>query len=185
MKISLFSRNRGTEQSFEELVAPHVDRLYRLGYHYTGSREDAEDLVQDLLVKLFPRCKEMRSIEKLGSWMAKILYRLFIDIYRRKVRNPVDIGHDETIEHTASPTSDISSVRVDNIIDLQSAINQLNDDQRVLLLMHDVESYTLAEISTIVGTPIGTLKSRLHRSRAKLREIIKKQGTLSPLRACK
>ncbi len=179
LKLSIFSRDRSQSSSFEELIEPHVERMYRLGYHYTRNSADAEDLVQDLLVKLYPRFDEMKKIEQLGPWLAKILFRIFVDKYRRDVRNPVESGYDDSIEkHEAAVCSDLSVQRLENIMDLQSAIDKLSGEQRILLLMHDVESYTLLELSTILDTPIGTLKSRLHRTRAKLRVQFKKNGTL-------
>lgn len=179
LKISIFSRDRSRSSSFEELVEPHVERMYRLGYHYTQNRADAEDLVQDLLVKLYPRFDEMKKIEQLGPWLAKILFRIFVDQYRRDVRNPVESGYDESIDkYEAATRTDLSTQRLETIMDLQSLIDKLSEEQRILLLMHDVESYTLLELSTIFDTPIGTLKSRLHRTRAKLRAQFKKNGTL-------
>ncbi len=184
MKIGIFSRHRGTGPSFEELVTPHMERLYRLAYRYSGNQADAEDLIQDLLIKLVPRIDELRKVEQLYPWLAKALYRLHIDRFRKSSRNPVDGGYDDYIEHTAGEDPDeLTPARVGLIRDLQSALQQLNEEQRALIVMHDMESYTLVELEKILDTPIGTLKSRLHRSRAKLRKLLK-EGTVSLQRAC-
>ncbi len=184
MKIGIFSRHRGLEPSFEELVAPHLERLYRLAYRYSGNQADAEDLIQDLLIKLVPRIDELRKVEQLYPWLVKALYRLHIDRFRRSSRNPVDGGYNEHIEHTAEANpNELSPARVGLIRDLQAALYQLSEEQRALIVMHDMESYTLAELEEILDTPIGTLKSRLHRSRAKLRKLLK-EGTVSLQRAC-
>ncbi len=184
MKIGIFSRHRGTEPSFEELVAPHMERLYRLAYRYVGNQADAEDLIQDLLIKLVPRVDELRKIEQPYPWLVKVLYRLHIDRFRKSSRNPVDGGYDEHIDRAVEANSgDMSPARVGLIRDLQSALAQLSEEQRALIVMHDMESYTLAELEKILDTPIGTLKSRLHRSRAKLRKLLE-EGTVSLQRAC-
>ncbi len=184
MKINIFSHHRGQDPTFEEMVAPHLERLHQLAYRYSGNQADAEDLIQDLLVKLIPRTDELRKVEQLHPWLAKALYRLHIDRFRKSNRNPVDAGYDEHINHSAAANpNDMSPSRVNLIRDLHSALQHLNEEQRILVIMHDVESYTLAELEKILETPLGTLKSRLHRSRAKLRKLLK-EGTVSLQRAC-
>ncbi len=184
MKIGIFSRHRGQEPSFEELVAPHMERLYRLAYRYVGNQADAEDLIQDLLIKLVPRVDELRKVEQPFPWLVKVLYRLHIDRFRRSRRNPVEGGHDDHIDRTAeSESGEMSPARIGLIRDLQAALDQLTEEQRALIIMHDMESYTLTELEKILDIPVGTLKSRLHRSRAKLRKLLK-EGTVSLQRAC-
>jgi len=173
MKISLFSRQRSEKSSFEELVTPYVDGLYRLAYHYTQNSCDAEDLVQDLLIKLFKRADELGAIESLKPWLAKSLYHLFIDKTRHAKRQPID--HAESLEHDESSFTPVASHssephREDNIRDIEYALSKLNDEQRQVIVLHDVESYTLEEISLIHDIPVGTLKSRLHRARAQIRK---------------
>ena len=184
MKIGIFSRHRGTAPSFEELVAPHLETLYRLAYRYTGTQVDAEDLVQDLLVKLFPRTGELNAVEQLQPWLIKALYHLYIDRVRKAKRNPFETGHDDHIEQIVeSDNNTMSPSRIALILDLKSALQHLDAEQRTLIVMHDIESYSLAELEKILDTPIGTLKSRLHRSRAKLRKLLE-DGTISLQAAC-
>lgn len=174
MKISLFSRKRSDESSFEELVMPHTEGLYRLAYHYTGNTSDAEDLVQELLIKLYKRTDEMASIDNLRPWLAKSLYHLYIDRVRYSQRQPIDMAEEiDSIHHSEplSPPLDEPS-QYDLQRDLAHALAQLGDEQRQVILLHDVESYTLEELSTIYDIPLGTLKSRLHRARAQLRKLL-------------
>ena len=180
MKISLFSRNRSDEASFEELVMPHVEGLYRLAYHYTQNNSDAEDLVQDLLIKVYKRAEELKNIEHLRPWLAKTLYHLFIDKKRQAGRQPVDNSdhydpNDGETAHLATPSSS-GPQRQDLIRDIEYGLSLLSEDHRHLIVMHDIESYTLEELSEILDTPVGTLKSRLHRGRANLRKILE-EGT--------
>jgi RNA polymerase sigma-70 factor (ECF subfamily) len=185
MKISLFSRRRGSRDAFEALVMPHVDGLYRLAYRYCGQQSDAEDLVQELLLKLIHRVDEMERVERLRPWLAKALYHLFIDRLRREQRHPVDSLEPEQLEAThAAPGSGESSEKLVLINNIEQALGQLSEDMRVVVVMHDVENYTLAELETILDAPIGTLKSRLHRARAKLREILDEEGTKALSAAC-
>lgn len=180
MKISIFSKQSSDKVSFEELISPHVENLYRLAFHYTHNKSDAEDLVQDLLTKLFPRTDEMRNVENLKAWLAKSLYNLFIDKTRYANRQPVDQADSldaDTTHFTPQSQKLDSPQRHDLIRDLQYALSQLSEEHRLVVVLHDVESYTLEEVSNIYDVPIGTLKSRLHRARAQLRKFLS-DGTL-------
>jgi len=172
--FSIWQGRKGPATGFEELVAPHIDGLYRLAYRFSGSRHDAEDLVQELLVKLYPRTKELGKIEKLGPWLSKSLYNLFIDQARRATSSPVASAEGLGIELetiacvNAGPNEYMS--RQQRFAKLEKALLTLNVDQRTLIAMHDMEGYTLPELTSMLDTPLGTLKSRLHRARACLRE---------------
>ena len=170
--------NKDPHAQFEALVRPHLKHLYHLAYRFTGQRDDAEDLVQDLLLKLFPRLEEMQAIEKLGPWLSRILYRQFVDLHRKQQRSPIHlIDNEEAVYEThasdmAGPSDTVNAELTQNI--LNQALEHLTDDQRALVMLHDVEGYSLQEINQIMDIPVGTIKSRLSRSRAKLREILHK-----------
>lgn len=156
---------------FETLLRPHLDKLYRQAYWLTRNRQDAEDIVQDVLVKLYPRCDELSAIEKLGPWLARVLHRTFIDSYRSKQRmalHVVTADKPEDLPQAAAGTTDSPAT----IIDIQAGLERLNADQRLVILLHDAEGYSLVELERILGVPVGTLKSRLHRGRAQLREFL-------------
>lgn len=164
---------------FEQLVKPHLNRLYKFAYRLTGHQDDAEDLVQDLLIKIYPRLEEMQRIEKLSSWLSRVLYRMFIDKVRRDKRSPIDLmGEDESIYETqineeGGPLNFVNSELNQKVV--SSALQQLKEDHRILIMLHDVEGYSLQEINEITGVEIGTIKSRLSRARKKIREIIQKR----------
>jgi len=164
---------------FEALIQPHLNQLYKLAFRFTGHRDDAEDLVQDILLKLFPRLDEIQAIEKLGPWLARVLYRHFIDRLRSKQRTPLQLlGEDEdkVIEGYSDARPGPAGVKDATILQdqIQHSLNQLNEDQRILVILHEVEGYTLQEIHTMYDVPIGTLKSRLNRARSRLRELLEK-----------
>lgn len=168
--------NKDSHTQFEHLLKPHLNRLYQLAYRYLGDRDDAEDLVQDLLLKLYPRLEEMQQIEKLGPWLSRVLYRLFIDQYRRDIRSPIDFTDEEDsiyrihASHDPLPEDIVNNMSTHEL--LTTALDELKEEYRVLILLHDVEGYNLQEIEEMTGITIGTLKSRLSRSRKKLRKII-------------
>jgi RNA polymerase sigma-70 factor (ECF subfamily) len=164
---------------FDDLVGPEIDRLYRLAYRLTGQVADAEDLVQDVLIKAYDRRRELSSIPALGPWLARVLYNRFIDDRRRYERQRL-----RAVKLVADPDSlnpdepDRSAEQRDDITRLRRALAELSLDHRGVLLMHDSEGYKLEEIQLITGVPVGTLKSRLHRARARLRELLEPDGTI-------
>lgn len=162
------------EQSFETIVSPHMKNLYKVAYQYTGTKHDAEDLLQDLLEYLFSKQKELRNIEKLKPWLMKCLYHRFIDLYRKKQRQPdLDDIDDDNVQplflHFDNHLKDEQSKEIYN------AMDKLSTDQRAVVTLHDINGYTLPELAEIMDTPLGTLKSNLHRARATLKKHIKLQ----------
>jgi RNA polymerase sigma-70 factor (ECF subfamily) len=169
--------------SFEALLRPHLDRLFRLAFRLTAARPEAEDLFQDVLVKAFTRLDELAGLRDPASWLCRVMYNHFIDNQRRYKRTrlvSVDEGQlpgqsVESLPGDLDPVRDAE--RLDNIMTLDRALARLSDEHRLVVLLHDVESYKLEEIHQITGDPVGTIKSRLHRARARLREILAADGT--------
>jgi RNA polymerase sigma factor (sigma-70 family) len=174
----------GPPASFEALLAPHLPTLHRLAYRLTGSVADAEDLLQDALVRLYERRAELAAIEALGPWLKRVLHNLFIDRARHYAkRRLVSIGSAEServlievaVGFAPGPAAEAER-RVD-ITALEAELGRLSVEHRTVLLMHDAEGYKLNEIQEITGVAIGTLKSRLHRARSRLRELLEADGT--------
>ena len=175
----------GTEnaESFEKLVKPHFERLYRYAWRLTGSRPEAEDLFQDVLVKAFDRLPELATLADAGTWLARVMYNHFVDNRRRFARRRL-----VSVDESQLPEASIESLSADldpardaerqqRILQLDRALAALGDDYRLVLLMHDVEGYKLTEIQDITGHPVGTVKSRLHRARARLRDLLAADAT--------
>ncbi|OOG23303.1 hypothetical protein B1C78_11805 [Thioalkalivibrio denitrificans] len=161
-------------------MRPHLRHLYQTAYRFTGTRADAEDLVQDVLVKLYPRLSELRTVDQLRPWVTRVLYRVFVDEWRRRGRRgeQVEAVAEEGAETGADPMDRLPSVSPGPEEETQSslirtrlaaALGTLNPEQRAVVALHDMEGYTLEELSSLLDCPTGTLKSRLHRARARLR----------------
>lgn len=175
-----FRRNRPAPSEFEDLLRPHVEFLYRLAWRFTGSAADAEDLVQDVLIKLFPRTRELSAVEQLRPWLARVLYRQYVDSTRRRARSPVTQqateteGDEDPLDGFAgaedSPEEQAERGQLHERI--LHALARLNPEQRAVVTLHDIEGYSLAELETTLDTPVGTLKSRLHRARRHLRALL-------------
>ena len=171
--------------TFEKLVRPHFDRLYRLAFRLTGQKAEAEDLFQELLIKAFGMLDDMVAIDELGSWLSRVMYNLFIDERRRFARRRLHL-----VEEGALPADGLQGIagdedpvrdteRMDRIKALDRALSELSEEHRIIVLLHDTEGYKLEEIHKIMDIPVGTVKSRLHRARARLREILVTGGTFS------
>lgn len=180
--MALFPFRRTRPRRFEDCVRPHLGGMYRFAYRLTGQREDAEDLVQDVLTKLFPRAKELYEVDQPGAWLNKVLYRRFIDLTRKRVRQadrPAsslmsdDAGADfldSLVDNGAGPARQLGDEQLRCAI--VKALDSLSPDQRTLLLLHDVDGWRQEDIAEVLGIAVGTVKSRLHRCRANLRSIM-------------
>jgi RNA polymerase sigma-70 factor (ECF subfamily) len=171
---------------FERLIRPHFARMCRLAFQFTRSAPDAEDLVQDVLVSLYQRCEELAQITDLQPWLAKVIYHRFVDQQRSFSRRrltapfrppaPGDLESILDLIPSDEPGPEERAALASQLSQLGDALGQLNHEQRAVVLLHDAEGYSLEEIEQMTGTPVGTVKSRLHRGRAKLR-ILLGQGT--------
>ncbi|MDZ7828729.1 MAG: RNA polymerase sigma factor [Halofilum sp. (in: g-proteobacteria)] len=158
---------------FEKVIRPWLNDLRRLAIRLTGSTDDADDLLQELMLRLQPRMHEVAALDQPRPWLARVLYRLFVDQWRRR-RNAPDVDDESDVDRQPSH-ADLPDTVFERALTrerLQSALDDLPAFQRELVILHDVEGYTLAEVATMTGTPTGTLKSRLHRARAALRETL-------------
>lgn len=165
-------------ERFEALLEPELPRLFRLACRLTGSRVDAEDLFQDVLVRVWPRLDELARLDVPGPWLARVMYHRFVDDRRRYARQRLRIVDEaalpaQSIESLSLTGGDLDDyVRQEQLAQLDRALARLAESQRVVVLLHDVEGYTLREICDITGDALGTLKSRLHRARQRLRELL-------------
>lgn len=176
---------RRAQARFEELLQPHLDHLYRLAYRFTGAPDRAEDLIQDLLVKIYPRCEELAGLDKPRPWLARVLYRLFIDQRRREIRVPlvlvtespateddVDAGNPVDWIADSGPGPEMALEMHFDRERLLQAWEKLNPDHRALIALFEIEGYTLEELEEMLEVNRGTLKSRLHRARAHLAQLL-------------
>ncbi len=176
--------SEANKQAFETLVRPHFDRLFRLAFRLTGRKAEAEDLFQELLIKAFGKLDDLVAIEEPGSWLSRVMYNLFIDERRRFQRRRmhlVDEGFlpgDGLAGFAGDDDPALDHERFELFRMLDQALSQLSEEHRIIVLLHDTEGYKMAEIEDLMGIPLGTVKSRLHRARARLRDILS-DGTFS------
>lgn len=155
--------------TWAEIVNLHSDRVYRLAYRLTGNQHDAEDLTQEVFVRVF-RSLHTYTPGTFEGWLHRITTNLFLDQARRKQRIRFEaLGED--VARIASPARSGEAVTTDGMFDadVESALTALPPDFRVAVVLCDVEGLSYEEISSILGVKMGTVRSRIHRGRAMLR----------------
>ncbi len=187
-RMRMSGAGTGNAAEFERLLRPHVPALYRSAYRWTGAVDRAEDLVQQLLVRLFPRLAELRALEQVRPWALRVMYRIFVDELRRTRASPVQFGVDATDDGAGAedeawldPGTEPAELVEQQLTQerLLRAWEQLGEEHRAVLSMHDIEDYTLPELAQIMDIPLGTLKSRLHRARARLRALLAEERIIA------
>jgi RNA polymerase sigma-70 factor (ECF subfamily) len=155
------------------LVRPHVLALYQFSYRLLRNRADAEDLVQDVLAKLYPRTNEMAQIRDLKQWLMRVVYHQFVDFIRRRSRTPTTLSEAnylEIVDPTQEPEHQVRAAQLSDRV--RWAVGRLRRDQQLLVGLHLVDGFTLEEVAQMLDVPLGTLKSRLHRTRAELKKLL-------------
>ncbi|MEY2424404.1 MAG: hypothetical protein QOI95_4471 [Acidimicrobiaceae bacterium] len=146
--------------------------LYTVAYRLTGSHHDAQDLVQEVLVRVQRGLATYRP-GSMEGWLSRIATNAFLDDVRRRKRRPLDLVGDD-IERVAvgGPSADEVIATEQLPDDLQDALRSLPDEYRVAVVLCDVVGLTYDEIAASLSVPIGTVRSRIHRGRSQLREVL-------------
>jgi len=156
--------------TWDEVVERHSDRVYRLAYRLTGDRHDAEDLTQEVFVRVF-RSLSSYTPGTFEGWLHRITTNLFLDQARRKQRIRFDALSDARADRLTSsslpPEAAYTEQRFDD--DVEAALATLPPDFRAAVVLCDVEGLAYEEIADILGAKLGTVRSRIHRGRAMLR----------------
>jgi len=164
------------EASFGAQLLPHADSLYNFARYLTRDAALAEDLVQDAFARALDAESQFSVGTNLKAWLFRILRNAFLDRRRRERKNPIDLR--ESNEDATDPgdvwlRGDIELDRLRGLIarDIEAALARLSDDARAVVLL-DLEGFTETEIAKVMDTAVGTVKSRLARARAVLREAL-------------
>ncbi len=159
--------------SWEDVVSAHSARVYRLAYRLTGNRHDAEDLTQEVFVRVF-RSLSSYTPGTFEGWLHRITTNLFLDQVRRRQRirfEPlVDTAADRLPSREPSPAQQVDDRLFDD--DVQRALAALSPEFRAAVVLADIEGMSYEEVAATLGIKIGTVRSRLHRGRTQLRQVL-------------
>src|SRR6056297_1029174 len=176
------------QEDFEKEIIPHLDAMYNFALRLTSDPSDAEDLVQDTIVKAFRFFSSYEKGTNAKAWLFRILKNSYINNYRKQSKKPNQVDYDEvsefyeTIRADRTDTSDLEDKMFRELIDddISNALEELPEDFRTVVLLCDVEGFTYEEIANMLDVPIGTIRSRLHRGRnllkAELMDYAEKRG---------
>ena len=162
-----------TPPTWEEVVEQHGARVYRLAYRLTGNVHDAEDLTQDVFVRVF-RSLHSYTPGTFEGWLHRITTNVFLDKMRRKQRIRFDALSDEAAARLPSRSAGPEQAYVERNFDhdVQQALDSLSPEFRAAVVLCDIEGLSYEEIADVLGIKLGTVRSRIHRGRAQLREAL-------------
>jgi RNA polymerase sigma-70 factor (ECF subfamily) len=180
---SLVSRClRGDETAWEDLVRLHTRKVYAMCYRFTGSASEAQDLTQEVFLRVFRTVKSFRSAEgSFATWLSRVTRNLLIDHYRRtrqerateSIEEQLPVLEEEGAAASARPDHALAGREASEI--LQATLKKLSPDLREAVILRDLQEMEYREIADVLDIPEGTVKSRINRGRAELARLLRKQ----------
>jgi RNA polymerase sigma-70 factor, ECF subfamily len=185
-------RNTKDSSHFKSLVRRYQNRIYSAAYRILGNTEEAEEVVQETYIKVHHNLAKFRQESSFGSWIFKIAHNICIDILRSRRRNlggvqllsfdpQSSFESDESTETSSSVVSQVADEAPcpSTMLDMneqseiiEASLKELPENQRTVVVLHDIEGFSYQEISDIVGANLGTVRSRLHYGRLRLRQLL-------------
>ncbi len=169
----------GDEAAWEQIVAGYSRRVYSLAYRFTGSHEAAEDLAQEVFMRVYRTLDQYDAqAGMLSNWLMRVARNLIIDDWRKRARTPTETGDDLT-DHEYHLRSEIESPqgaveRRELGSQIETAIQKLSPELRMCIILRDVEEPSYQEIVDLLKIPEGTVKSRINRGRIEMAKILRR-----------
>ncbi len=174
-------------ERFERDALQYVDQLYSAAMRMARNPSDAEDLVQEAYTKAYSAFHQYKPGTNLKAWLYRILTNTYINLYRKRQREPLRSSTDtvedwqmaQAAEHTPTGLRSAEAEALDHLpdSDVKEALQSIPEEFRLAVYFTDVEGYSYKEVAEILGIPIGTVMSRLHRGRKQLRELLADYAT--------
>lgn len=176
----------GDSNSFTTLVRRYQDRLFNLAYRVLANQEEAEEVVQDTFLRIHEGANNFRSHNVFAGWLFRIAHNACLDILRVRQKEISNLSFDQTASNDsrerqtvigqiadgkAGPEEQLGQTEQAQLI--EASLNMLPEEQRIVVVLRDIEGFAYDEIAQIVGASSGTVRSRIHYGRLKLREILR------------
>lgn len=184
----LESFRKGDSDSFTALVRRYQDRLYNLAYRVLANEDEAEEVVQDTFLRIHEGAVNFRRSKVFAGWLFRIAHNACLDILRLRQRDISNVSFDQT--GSKSESGETRQAVLGQLADakagpeelvrlqeqarlIEESLAQLPDEQRIVVVLRDIEGFAYEEIAEIVGATQGTVRSRIHYGRLKLRELLR------------
>ncbi|MDX1811814.1 MAG: RNA polymerase sigma factor [Gammaproteobacteria bacterium] len=169
---------KNNKQDFSTAIRPYIPKIKQIALKLSGNSNDAKDLIQESLIKIYPVFFNLNPDKNIAAWIARVVYNTYIDHWRKQQsQNQLQvIDWQNSPELYRDMTTDICPCLLLEMDEEQKrttrALYLLKNEYRVVIILHDIEGYTIKELAGIFSEPEGTIKTRLHRGRNKLKEIL-------------
>ena len=173
---------QGDGSAWEELVRQHSRRVFNICYRFTGNRTEAEDLAQDVFLRIYKTLASYRSAHGgFATWMTSVTRNLLIDHYRRTKRDRITDSLDDAMpvvenKEALSRRPDEQALLVELSSQVKVALTRLSPELREAVILRDLQQLEYSEIQTVLAVPEGTVKSRINRGRIELARILQQMG---------
>ena len=158
----------GDRAAFAALVERHERRVYNLALRMTGREEDARDATQEAFLTVLKKLSSFRGEAAFTTWLHRVTVNACYDLLRKRQRAPLLERGDDDLPAIEPPPAADHAETSDLSIDVRRALIEVPEDFRVVMILHDVQDLPREEVAAIIGIPVGTVKSRLHRGRIAL-----------------
>jgi len=181
MATAALTMNSTEELRFNELMEASYRKVYNMAYRLTGNRSDAEDLTQEAFYRAYRSFGDYEGDRPFENWIFRIVTRLFLDLLRHRRRRVKAVSYDAPLQHSGDenlyfdmaddrPNPEQAMLEGSLNEDLQAVLNSLTAEQRLLITLADIEQMPYKDIAEIIGKPVGTVRSRLHRTHKLIRQ---------------
>ena len=168
----------GDLRAFEQLLGEYQGKIYNIALGIMGNPHDAEDAVQNALIKIYRAIGSFKHRSKFSTWVYRVATNVCMDEVRKKKRTS-SVSSDELGEEIFSSdinTPEANAINNEKMLHLKKAISSLRDDHRRVIVLRDINGFSYEEIACITSSSVGTVKSRINRARASLKDILISTG---------
>jgi len=187
-KLLIKKSQSGDIESFELLISSYDKRAYNTAYRVMGNEEDAKDMAQEAMIRVFRALKDFKGQSAFSTWLYRIVINVCLDELRRR-KNEKYVSMDSTVQTDSGElhielcsdkeTPEAVYERVEQRELIKNAIHELNDDYKSVIVLREIQGFSYEEISNILDCSLGTVKSRINRARTMLRDKLKVRMELS------